>query len=93
MKLIFAALLALSFNASAFDMNFPSPGDFPTESGWAVAMTSMACGVDYSSVDGATGTMVPHDGRSVIYKVYVDGELVGKAWASSKWITAQKKCL
>ena len=93
MKLIFAALLALSFNASAFNMNFPSANDFPTESGWAVAMISMACDMDYSKVEGIAGEIVPHSGKSVIYKAYVDGELVGKAWASSKWITAQKKCL
>lgn len=93
MKLFVASLLALSFQASAMNMNFPSVGDFPNESGWAIAMASMACGVDYSRVEGVTGVIVPQSGKSVLYVVYLNSEVIGKAWASSQWISAKKKCL
>jgi hypothetical protein len=47
-SLVLAAALALSTSAFANPANIPS--DFPTESGWALGMISMACKVPTSQM-------------------------------------------
>ena len=89
-KIIVAAVFALS-SSSAFAFNMPNL-DFPTESGWAVAMTAMACGVDMSVEDGYEGRIIKHDGF-VVYTVSKDGVPVFGASAKNTKIWAQKTCL
>jgi hypothetical protein len=89
-KLIVAAAFALS-STSAFAFNMPNL-TFPTESGWAVAMTAMACGVDMSVEDGYEGRIIQHDGF-VVYTVSKDGVPVLGASAKNTKIWAKKTCL
>lgn len=89
-KIIVAAAFALT-STSAFAFNVPDL-DFPTDSGWAVAMTAMACNVDISVEDGYQGAIAHHDGF-VVYTVSKDGVPVLAASAKNTKIWAHKTCL
>ncbi len=84
----------LFFVTNAFAMNVPtfSQNDFPTENGWAKAMTSRACKVKFS--EQAVGTIDKSAKKGVVYTVYTaDGQVLASAWAGSTFIGAKKRCL
>ena len=64
--------------------NFPSIGNIPTSSEWAVGMTQMAC--DVTLPNNAVGEIIKNNG-DVTYNVYSQsGELVASASATSTFI-------
>jgi len=89
-KIILSAAFMLS-GVSAFGTTTPNL-DFPSDSGWAVAMTGMACNVDISLADGYTGVITKTvDG--VVYTVYLEGQKVLASSAANTSIWAKKTCL
>jgi hypothetical protein len=80
-------------SADAFtDVSFgPSPSDFPTESGWAIARVRRACRLTASQVEGATGKMLRLDGR-VMYTV-TKGDRSWSAVADSDSIFVRPFCM
>jgi hypothetical protein len=90
-SLVLAAALALSTSAFANPANIPS--DFPTESGWALGMISMACKVPTSQMKGLTGEIVEVEGGVVYLALGSKGNAVLKAFATNKTIFAKKTCL
>ncbi len=91
MKSIVSILVLLSFNTAFASMPSISNSDFPTESGWAKAMTKKACKVKMAKSDYG----VIEDAKSgVIYTVYnKDGVVKASAWAKSTFAGAKKACL
>ena len=87
-KTILVTLMTLgfSFQALAFDMNFPT--QFPAD--WAVAMTERACGVRFKK--GVVGETTKIQG-GVLYTVYSNGKAVAAATAKSTSLFAKKTCL
>ncbi len=84
----------LLFVANAFAFNFPniSSNDFPSEDGWAKAMTSRACQVKFSKSD--FGVIDKNAKKGVVYTVYnQNGQVLASAWARSTFIGAKKRCL
>ncbi|MEO0335322.1 MAG: hypothetical protein AAF202_02955 [Pseudomonadota bacterium] len=93
-KLILAAALAFSTSAFAFGgnpANFPS--DFPTNSGWALGMISMACNVPTSEMKGLTGSISDVQNGVVYEAENSNGEVVLSASAKNTSIFAKKTCL
>lgn len=88
MKTTIALIISTLFTASAFAISAPS--QYPTESGWAIAMTEAACGVQYP--EGSKGSILK-DGDGVFYMVVApDSVILGAAKATSTFIWAKKSC-
>ena len=93
-KLMTTAAIILA-TSSAWAIEIPAMNigvdDFPSESGWAKAMTEKACKLDFKKSDYGVITEV-EDG--VVYTVYnKQNKVVAESWASSKFIWAKKSCL
>ncbi len=85
-------ILSLAVLATTPAMAFVDVPTFPTESGWAKAMTQKACHVKFSK--SAVGTIQKHNDGSVTYTVYnKHGQVIAQAAASSEFIGAEKVCL
>lgn len=91
MKRIMLSAVFMLSSVSAYGFNMPNV-DFPTESGWAVAMTALACDVDISLADGYVGT-ITKEGGVVVYRVFQGGVPVMSAAAKNTTIWANKTCL
>lgn len=64
---------------------------FPSESGWAIAMTEKACKVELPKA--SIGSITEVEG-GVVYQVQnADGDVLAKAYATSTSIFAKKDCL
>jgi hypothetical protein len=84
------ALLLSSASAFAMDANMPSL-TFPTQSGWAKAMVSEACGIELAKSDVG---VIERAGKGVVYTVFnVNGDVLGQATAKSTSIFASKSCI
>ena len=89
--LMFSILFFVS-NAFAFGVPSMPNLDFPTNSGWAKAMTGKACKVKFSK--SAVGMIDKSAKKGVVYTVYTaDGQVIASAWASSTFVGAKKSCL
>lgn len=87
-----SVILSLTVLAAAPAMAFVDVPTFPTESGWAKAMTQKACHVKFSK--SAVGTIQKHNDGSVTYTVYnKHGQVIAMAAAASDLIGAEKVCL
>lgn len=75
MKLILAILMTASFQVAAMDAIPNVPTQFPNESGWALAMISMACDADVSKVEGVRGT-IQKSNNGVVYKALVGQKVI-----------------
>ena len=86
--IVLATLFTVSFASASNPADFPS--DFPKD--WALAMASMACGVDVT--DDMYGKTTKSGKRERVYTIYnSSGQVVAKAWASSGYVWAKKVCL
>lgn len=91
MKTVILSIVFLASSSAMAFVDFPSM-QFPTESGWAKAMTAKACGVKFAK--SATGRIQKHGDGSVRYTVYNShGKVIAMADASSSYIGAEKVCL
>ncbi len=87
-----AVILSIAVLVSSSAMAFVDVPSFPTESGWAKAMTQKACDMKFSN--SAVGTIQKHANGSVTYTVYnKHGQVIAAAAASSEFIGAKKVCL
>lgn len=91
MKLILAALLLLGVQAQAQNI-VSEPHQYPNESGWALAMISMACDTDLSQLEGLVGT-IEKSQHGVIYKALSGNKVVLAAKAKSTSIFSAKTCV
>ncbi|MFT6069690.1 MAG: hypothetical protein ACJAT2_001529 [Bacteriovoracaceae bacterium] len=89
-KLLLAATILTCTNlfASTADM---TNLQFPSESGWAIAMTEKACNVDLPST--SVGRITEVEGGVVYLVENQEGDLLAKAYAKSTSIFAKKECL
>jgi hypothetical protein len=89
-RLLFAITVLTCTSVFASTADLPSL-QFPSESGWAIAMTEKACDLDLPT--GSIGTITEVEG-GVVYQVRsTQGELLAKAYATSTGIFAPKSCL
>ena len=68
------------------------PSEYPTDSGWALAMIANACSVSSASLQGAVGTIKRTD-DGVVYSATRSNEVIASAWARSTFFAAPKRCL
>ena len=89
-RLLFAITVLTCTNlfASTVDM---TNLQFPSESGWAIAMTEKACDVNLPA--SSVGRITEVEGGVVYLVESVDGDLLAKAFAKSTSIFAKKECL
>ncbi|MEK2645984.1 hypothetical protein [Bdellovibrio sp. BCCA] len=90
-KIIVMAAIFVGSYASAQVGEATVSLDFPSQSQWAIGMVNMACGSRFHADQGYVGTITKTD-EGVVYRVFADGEIVGRAHASSTSIFARKKC-
>jgi hypothetical protein len=96
MKMLIAcaatALLGSIATAQTVQMPPSSAYETPTKSGWAIGMVNEACGTEYTTRAGYTGTIKKANG-GVIYRVFSGNQVVAAAAADSVWGWANKECL
>jgi hypothetical protein len=89
-RLLFAVAVLTCTNLFASVADMPNL-QFPSESGWAIAMTEKAC--DLNLPAASVGTITEVEG-GVVYQVRdTEGDLLAKAHATSTSIFAKKDCL
>lgn len=92
-KIVFAIVIAASNVAFGFGGDFTNvPTQYPTESGWALGMVQMACGLEDADLANAVGTITKAN-KGVVYSAYVGNTLVAQAWSKKDLIFYKKVCL
>lgn len=91
-KVMLAGLLLVSSTAFSMGVDMPSL-QFPKQGQWAVAMVSRACDIPLKDLKAATGKITRTNKKSVLYTVYLDGQVYAQATARNTSIFAKKTCL
>lgn len=86
--LSFVVMSGLSMSASAM---FDVPSTYPSDSGWAIAMTENACGVKFNK--GVTGSIESVSGGVMYVVQNSKGQVLAAAKAKNTSVFAAKTCL